>query len=60
MAHHETCPVSGMMIEDPQSAPQMEYEGKTIYFCCSPCQDTFLENPGKYLSGNTSHCGKCH
>ncbi|MAO64297.1 MAG: YHS domain-containing protein [Balneola sp.] len=61
MAHHETCPVSGMAIADPTSAPQVEYKGQSIYFCCSSCQDSFLKNPEQYLSGNAphTHCGRC-
>lgn len=60
MAHHEICPVSGMQIDDLASAPNMEYEGKTFYFCCLTCKNRFLENQEKYLSGSVSHCKCCH
>jgi|AntRauTorcE11898_2_1112593.scaffolds.fasta_scaffold10104_3 YHS domain-containing protein len=60
MAHHETCPVSGLQIEDPVAAPAMEYAGLSLYFCCPSCQDTFLENPDHYLSGSASYKGDYH
>ncbi|MGK7370120.1 MAG: YHS domain-containing protein [Candidatus Halalkalibacterium sp. M3_1C_030] len=60
MAHHETCPVSGLQIDDLATAPNMEYEGKTLYFCCPSCQDTFLEDPDHYISGSASHKSGCH
>ena len=28
----------------------VEYRGRKVYFCCPGCEDTFLKDPGKYLS----------
>lgn len=26
-----------------------EYKGKTRYFCCAMCKESFDENPGEYV-----------
>ena len=44
-------PVCRMTV-DPQTAPaQMEYQGKTYYFCNPHCLTRFQADPQKYLSG---------
>ncbi|WP_416208546.1 YHS domain-containing protein [Fodinibius sp.] len=48
-----------MQIDDLATAPNMEYKGKTLYFCCPSCQDTFLEDPNKYINGGPTQ-GCCH
>jgi YHS domain-containing protein len=60
MTRHETCPVSGLPIDDLGMAPNMEYTGLLLYFCCPSCQDTFLEDPDRYLSGSASYKGGYH
>ncbi len=40
------CPVMDAPIN---KAYAVEYEGKTVYFCCPGCDSTFLEEPEKYL-----------
>lgn len=60
MTDYDTCPVSGLQIEDLETAFNMEFEGTTIYFCCLTCKNRFPETPEKYLSGSVSHCKCCH
>ncbi|AQT69481.1 YHS domain protein [Anaerohalosphaera lusitana] len=40
------CPIMGNEIDKGIST---EYKGKTVYFCCPGCIDTFEENPEKYV-----------
>ena len=50
-------PVCGMNVET-DKAIKTEYNGKTYYFCCSHCQQPFVNNPQEYLgtySTNISH-----
>lgn len=54
MAHHETCPVSGLIVNNLDASLYFEYEGMRLYFCCSSCEDNFLREPDYYLSGNGS------
>ncbi len=39
------CPVMGGAIN---KAIFAEYKGKKVYFCCSPCEEKFNEEPEKY------------
>ena len=57
-AHHqaaETTAVAGEQTMCPvMNAPIdkqyfVEYQGKTVYFCCPGCDAAFLEDPEKYL-----------
>ncbi len=42
-------PVCNMLV-DPAAAPaQLEYEGRTYYFCNPGCRQAFSRDPGKYL-----------
>jgi uncharacterized membrane protein YraQ (UPF0718 family) len=43
-----TDPVCGMNVEIGK-ATKTEYRGKTYYFCCSHCQQTFETRPEEYL-----------
>ena len=45
-ASNTKCPVSGDAI-DPKSKT-VEYQGKTIAFCCDNCVEPFNKNPEKY------------
>ena len=40
------CPVMGGKID---KSAYVDYQGKRVYFCCSGCKQTFLENPEKYV-----------
>jgi len=43
-----TDPVCGMDA-DPETAPSVEYDGETYYFCCEGCAGSFREDPESYL-----------
>ncbi len=43
------CLVSGEEFVIADSSPKAEYEGKTYYFCCPSCADSFKADPKKYL-----------
>lgn len=51
-----TCPVSGEAIKDLKKAPSVQYEGRTIYFCCKKCVGEFKANPAKYASKQMVRC----
>jgi len=40
------CPVMGGKID---RSAYVGYDGKRVYFCCSGCKETFLQNPEKYI-----------
>lgn len=43
------CPVLGDVIPSKEAAAgHQEYEGKTYYFCCAGCPETFAADPEKY------------
>jgi len=44
------CPVSGKEIKKSEAKGTYEYKGKTYYFCCENCKDTFVKDPDKILS----------
>jgi Cu+-exporting ATPase len=47
--HPARDPVCGMTV-DPERAPDnASHEGKTFYFCCVKCAETFRADPEKYL-----------
>lgn len=43
-------PVCGMEIEAEKAAAQLEYQGKTYYFCMPGCRDRFQADPEKYAA----------
>ncbi|HEY5956552.1 MAG TPA: YHS domain-containing protein [Polyangiaceae bacterium] len=43
------CPVSGEEFVVSNDSPKADYEGKTYYFCCASCVDTFKKDPTKYV-----------
>jgi YHS domain-containing protein len=45
-AEQTTCPVMGGPINKQYSTV---YQGKTVYFCCPACIETFKKDPGKYI-----------
>ncbi|GEM_PF-697989 len=44
-------PICGMEISKAHAAAEVEYEGKTYYFCMEGEKEAFLKTPGKYLKG---------
>ncbi len=44
-----TDPVCGMKVDPKNAAGQMEYEGRTYYFCSEGCRKAFQDNPEEYL-----------
>jgi YHS domain-containing protein len=42
-----SCPVMGGPV-NPNI--HIEYEGKTVYFCCNACPQTFLAHPERYVA----------
>lgn len=46
-AEQTTCPVMGGAIN---KEIFVEYRGKKVYFCCKGCDQTFQQNPEKYLA----------
>lgn len=49
MATHKD-PVCGMQVEEAEAAGQVDYEGKTYYFCSTSCIDKFEKDPENYTS----------
>ncbi|MFB6089785.1 MAG: XdhC family protein [Halobellus sp.] len=43
-----TDPVCGMDA-DPETAPSVDHDGETYYFCCEGCAGSFREDPESYL-----------
>lgn len=43
------CPVCGMMVDE-NTAPNLEYEGRTYYFMNEQHRDLFEDNPDKFLN----------
>ena len=42
-------PVCGMEIEPTDAVAQLEYLGKTVYFCSAGCRKAFDKEPGRYF-----------
>jgi len=51
-----TCPVSGEAIKSLKKAPSVQYEGRSIYFCCKKCVGEFNTNPAKYAPKQVVRC----
>ncbi len=45
----ERDPVCGMEIDPTNAAAQMDYQGKTYYFCSQSCHNQFMQNPQQYV-----------
>ena len=43
-------PICGMKIHKDHAVEQIEYEGKTYYFCMKEEKEAFLKEPGKYIT----------
>ncbi|MFA5371335.1 MAG: YHS domain-containing protein [Sideroxydans sp.] len=42
-------PVCGMEISRMSAIDELEYQGKTYYFCARCCREAFEVEPGKYI-----------
>lgn len=42
-------PVCNMNVDEEKTTETYEYEGKTYYFCCAGCKDTFSKDPEQFL-----------
>lgn len=62
MNNEVICPVMGNPVDDITTAAHSVYKGKTYYFCCPGCKDTFDKDPEKYANGGGSegHHGHHH
>ena len=50
----ERDPVCGMTVQPATAAGSHVHAGKTYYFCCQACLDTFRADPARYLSPSTA------
>jgi Cu+-exporting ATPase len=41
-----------------QAAGQSECQGRTFYFCCNACKETFDKEPQRYAKPETATAGK--
>jgi len=44
-------PVCGMSVDKTSAPAQVDYAGRTYYFCAAGCRDDFLAEPARYLTG---------
>ena len=42
------CPVSGGQMQVGPETPRSTYGGKTYYFCCAGCKESFDKDPANY------------
>jgi xanthine dehydrogenase accessory factor len=43
-------PICGMSVDIARARHRSEAGGRTTYFCCAGCKETFEQNPGRYLT----------
>ncbi len=46
-----TDPVCGMEFDINKSVAQVEYRGRTYYFCTDACRKQFESDPARYVGG---------
>ena len=46
-------PVCGMAVDPASAEAKAEFEGRTFYFCCDGCRETFAADPARYASGTS-------
>jgi YHS domain-containing protein len=46
----KTCVVSGEPLDSMGGPVAITYEGRTVKFCCSGCEDDFRAEPAKFLA----------
>jgi xanthine dehydrogenase accessory factor len=47
-------PICGMTVDVTAAKHQSEFDGKTFYFCCGGCKQTFDKQPDKYVLADIS------
>ena len=47
-------PICGMTVNRETAKHKVEYDGKTFYFCCAGCKQTFERQPEKYVLAQIS------
>ena len=48
-------PVCGMEVSRNTAAEEVEYHGKTYYFCAGACREAFEANPTNYIRVHRQH-----
>jgi xanthine dehydrogenase accessory factor len=43
-------PVCGMAVAAVSDAPQVEHDGRIVYFCCDGCRATFEQDPARFVA----------
>jgi xanthine dehydrogenase accessory factor len=43
-------PVCGMAVAAVEDAPQVEHDGRLVYFCCDGCRATFEQDPARFVA----------
>jgi len=43
-------PVCGMAVAAVSDTPQLEHDGRTVYFCCDGCRATFEQDPARFVA----------
>ena len=44
-------PVCGMSVDPATAEASATHEGRTVWFCCEGCKETFLADPARFASG---------
>lgn len=52
------CPVSGEELTVAADSAKLEHDGKSYYFCCPHCSETFKAEPAKFV-GKPRAAGGC-
>jgi len=47
---HARDPVCGMLVDPASARHRSEVSGRTVYFCCPGCKETFDRDPDRYLA----------
>lgn len=50
-----TDPVCGMKLNRRTAAEELEYDGKTYYFCADVCREAFEAEPQRYIQQHRQH-----
>lgn len=50
-----TDPVCGMQLSRNTAAEELEYDGKTYYFCADICHEAFKADPEQYIHQHRQH-----
>ncbi len=53
-----TCPVSGDVLGEMGTPYKVTVEGKTVFLCCSGCEEELRKHPEKYLPQIKTHEAK--